>query len=318
MIPPVSPVMIFGATGTVGRATAQVLAQQGMKVIAAGRSDPDIEGVEFAKADVQNAASIETIFNTHAPGAIISCLASRTGAPEDAWRIDHDAHQHILKAAIAARVQHFVLLSAICVQKPRLAFQHAKLAFEASLQAAPLTWSIVRPTALFKSLSGQVERVQSGKPYLMFGNGKLTACKPISDRDLGTYLASCLTDPDRQNTVLPIGGPGPALTPADMGAELFRLTGQPPKYRRAPLGMLRGIERILRLCGALSPRLKAKADLAAIGHYYASESMLVWDPKHQRYDADATPSFGQDHLFDTYRALLDGTEVLDRGDHAVF
>ncbi len=318
MIQPASPVLIFGATGTVGRATAQVLAKQGHNVIAAGRRDPGTEGVQFAKVDVQDPSALKTVFTSHRPGAVISCLASRTGAPADAWAIDHDAHQAILTAAVAAQVQHFVLLSAICVQKPRLAFQHAKLAFEATLQNAPVTWSIVRPTALFKSLSGQVERVRSGKPYLMFGDGRLTACTPISDHDLGTYLASCLTDPSRQNATLPIGGPGPALTPAEMGAALFRLTGQPPKYRRVPLALLKAIGSLLRLGGTFSPRLKAKADLAAIGHYYASESMLVWDADQHRYDPASTPSFGQDHLFDYYRALLDRTEVLDRGDHAVF
>ena len=67
-----------------------------------------------------------------------------------------------------ARTQ-MVLLSAICVQKPLLAFQHAKLAFEKHLIKSGLTYSIVRPTAFFKSLSGQVERVRRGKPFLIFG-----------------------------------------------------------------------------------------------------------------------------------------------------
>ena len=42
----------------------------------------------------------------------------------------------------------------------------------------------MRPTAFFKSLSGQVERVRGGRPFLLFGDGTLTACKPISDADL--------------------------------------------------------------------------------------------------------------------------------------
>jgi divinyl chlorophyllide a 8-vinyl-reductase len=54
--------------------------------------------------------------------ALVSCLASRTGSPKDAWAIDHQAHLHALQAAQKAGVQHFVLLSAICVQKPLLAF----------------------------------------------------------------------------------------------------------------------------------------------------------------------------------------------------
>ncbi len=61
-------------------------------------------------------------------------------------------------------MRQFILLSAICVQKPKLAFQHAKLAFEQKLMASGLTYSIVGH-GLFKSLSGQVERVKQGKAF---------------------------------------------------------------------------------------------------------------------------------------------------------
>ena len=59
-------------------------------------------------------------------------------------------------------IGRFVLVSAICVQRPRLAFQHAKLAFEAELAASQLDWTVLRPTALMKSLSGQLARVRPG------------------------------------------------------------------------------------------------------------------------------------------------------------
>jgi hypothetical protein len=42
-----------------------------------------------------------------------------------------------LHTAQAAGVKHFVLLSAICVQKPLLVFQQAKLAFENALRNNP-------------------------------------------------------------------------------------------------------------------------------------------------------------------------------------
>jgi hypothetical protein len=76
---------------------------------------------------------------------------------KDSWDIDYQATLNVLNAARKAGASHFVLLSAICVQKPLLEFQHAKLKFEAALQAAgDITYSIVRPTAFFKSLAGQV------------------------------------------------------------------------------------------------------------------------------------------------------------------
>ena len=120
-----------------------------------------------------------------------------------------------------------MLLSAICVQRPLLAFQHAKLAFEKVLVESGLAYSIVRPTAFFKSLSGQIERVRRGKPFLVFGDGTLTSIKPISDDDLAAYLAAyladCLEDQGRRDRVLPIGGPGAAITPRQQGERLFAL-----------------------------------------------------------------------------------------------
>ena len=235
--------------------------------------------------------------------AVISCMASRTGVPRDAWAIDHQAHVDVLSAARDAGVGQFVLLSAICVQKPLLAFQHAKLAFERTLIESGMTWSIVRPTAYFKSLSGQFERVRQGKPYLMFGTGELTACKPVSDRDLAGYLADCLQDPAKQNRVLPIGGPGEAITPRRQGEELFALLGRKPRFRRVPVALLDAIIAGLGVASRLRPTLAEKAELARIGRYYATESMLVLDPRTGRYDADATPSTGTETLFDYYRAL---------------
>jgi divinyl chlorophyllide a 8-vinyl-reductase len=186
------------------------------------------------------------------------------------------------------------------------------------LQASPLTWSIVRPTAYFKSLSGQVARVQQGRPFLVFGNGKLTACKPISDADLGRYLTLCLTDATKQNCILPIGGPGPAITPLDQVTTLERLFQRPVPVKHVPVALMTGIIALLSGLGALSPSLRAKAELARIGRYYATQSMLAWDASANRYDAAATPEFGSDRLEDHYAAMLRGESGDDRGAHAVF
>ena len=66
------------------------------------------------------------------------------------------------------------------------------------------------------------------------------------------------------------------------------------------------------------PALAAKAELARIGRYYATESMLVLNPTTGRYDADATPEHGLDTLQQHHARLLAGTATDDRGDHAVF
>ena len=325
-------VFVIGATGTIGRATVRALLNQGYEVIcfarqcagAGGALLPEqtttlFDGASIRYGDVSNPISLKDQgFKGERFDVLVSCLASRTGNPKDAWAIDHQAHMHVLEAAKQAGVNHFILLSAICVQKPLLAFQHAKLAFEKALVQSGMTYSIVRPTAFFKSLSGQLERVKKGKPFLLFGDGTLTACKPISDNDLGDYITGCIHDQTRHNRILPIGGPGAAITPREQGEKLFELLGQEVRFKQIPVVMMDVIIAVLSFLGRVIPSLADKAELARIGRYYATESMLVWDEQSGSYDASATPSTGTQTLFDFYADLVQGGEAPERGDHAVF
>ena len=317
-------VFVIGASGTIGQATVRVLLRHGHEVVclvrpSAGAKGKLPPGATVRYGDVSNAASLANDgFCGEQFDVLVSCLASRTGTPKDAWAIDHDAQFLALNAAKAAGVTHVVLLSAICVQKPLLAFQQAKLAYEKALIESGLTYSIVRATAFFKSLSGQVERVKAGKPFLVFGDGALTACKPISDDDLGDYLAGCIDDTSRHNRILPIGGPGEAITPRQQGERLLELLGQPPRFKHVPVALLDVIIATLSLLGRVAPPLADKAELARIGRYYATESMLVWDAAAGRYDAVATPSTGSDTLFNYYGRLVRGEATAERGEHAVF
>ena len=325
-------VFMLGATGTIGRATVQALLACGHEVVcfvrpragvggllAAQDSARLLHGATLRLGDATAAASlVRDGFRGERFDALVSCMASRSGAPADAWAVDHLAHAHALRAAQDAGVTHIVQLSAICVQKPLLAFQHAKLAFEKKLIDSGVGYSIVRPTAFFKSLSGQIDRVRQGKPFLVFGDGTLTACKPVSDADVAAYLADCLSDPQRRNRVLPVGGPGPAITPREQGEELFRLLGRPARFRHVPVGLLDAIVGGLGAVGRVVPAMAAKAELARIGRYYATESMLLLNPLTGRYDAAATPSTGHETLFDFYARCIGGAAMPQRGDHAVF
>jgi divinyl chlorophyllide a 8-vinyl-reductase len=282
-------------------------------------NEEQLAGAAVRVGDVTNVSSLASEgFRGERFDALVSCMASRTGAPKDAWAVDYQAHVNALLAAQEARVEHFVLLSAMCVQKPLLAFQQAKLAFEKRLIESGMAYTIVRPTAFFKSLSGQVERVRRGRPFLVFGDGRLTACKPISDDDLAEYLVDCLEDESRRNVILPIGGPGAAVTPREQGEHLFALLGRTPRFREVPIAVLDGAIGLLGVLGRVVPALADKAELARIGRYYATQSMLVLNPQTDRYDAAATPSTGTETLLDFYTRLVNGAPIPQRGDHAVF
>jgi divinyl chlorophyllide a 8-vinyl-reductase len=249
--------------------------------------------------------------------ALVSCIASRSGGLKDSEQVEYEANRNLLHWAQSNDVEHFTLLSAICVQKPRLAFQWAKLRFEGELEASGLAYSIVRPTAFFKSLSGQLGRVKAGKPFLLFGDGQLTRCKPIAEADLAQFLRLTLEDKHYAG-LQPIGGPGPAITPLAQAEMLARLTGQTLRTRSVPPGLLAGIAATLTAPGKLFSQLADKAEFARIGHYYATESMLLWDPIKQCYEEAATPEFGSITLEESYKSQLAGDDSQALGTHAMF
>lgn len=287
-------VLVVGATGYIGRHAVRELVHRGHSVLCLARrragiggsmDEPAIRGAlpgaELRFADVTDPASLAAALP---PGerldAVISCLATRTGGAVDAWRIEHDANLHV---------------------------------------DSGLRYSIVRPTAFFKSLCGQVRAVARGKPFVVFGNGELTACKPIGEPDVARLLTDCLDDPSKHDAILPVGGPGPAITPREQGELLFQLCGRPPRFRHVPVRLFDAIVTTLGALSRVIPPLRDKAELAHIGRYYATESMLVWDDQAGRYDEAATPSFGEQTLREVYaRVLREGLRGQELGDHAMF
>jgi divinyl chlorophyllide a 8-vinyl-reductase len=326
-------VFVVGATGYIGKFVTRELVARGYKVVSFARSRSgvkastaeeqvrqELKGSEVRFGDVCNPESLRRDgLRGERFDAVISCLTSRSGGVSDSWNIDYQATRNALDAGISAGISHFVLLSAICVQKPMLEFQRAKLKFEKELTESGVTWSIVRPTAFFKSIAGQVEAVKNGKSYKMFGNGELTACKPISEADLARFIVDCLEDPEKENRILPIGGPGNAITNLDQARLLFELLGREPKLQKIPIQIFDVIIPVLTLLAKFLPQFEDKAELARIGKYYSSESMLVLNPVTGKYDADATPSYGSDTLRDFYkRVLKEGLAGQELGEHSLF
>lgn len=325
-------IFVAGASGYIGRHVAAELAARGHQVVCLLRDRSGVGGqmtreqaqallpdCELRFGDVTSRQSLLSKgFRGEQFDAVYCCLASRHGGIADSWRIDYTASRQLLELGQAAGARHFVLLSAICVQKPCLAFQHAKLRMEQSLAESGITYSIVRPTAYFKSLAGQIEAVKRGRPYVMFG-GAAAACKPIAETDLAAFMADCLEDVRLQNRILPIGGPGEALTAKQRAELLFELMGQKPRFLEVPVSVFTGLIAVMEFLTRLLPGLQDKAEFARIGRYYGTESMLLLDPQTGAYSAAATPSYGRRTLRDFYQdALANGLAGQELGEHSVF
>jgi len=291
--------VIAGATGYIGKSVVRESVRQGYKTIALVRDKSKVgskegkalygqffEGAEVVECDVTNPQQLtKTMESIKADGsdidAVVSCLASRSGIKKDAYAIDYQASKNCLDAGIATGARHYVLLSAFCCKNPWLQFQQAKLKFEADLAGQDsMTHTIVRPTAFFKSVSGQLEVVQQGAPFVMFGDGKVTRCNPIAEADLATYLVDSITEESRRNKNIDLGGPDDPLTMLKQGEMLFNAVGKEPNFFFAPLWLFDVIIDSLQWVSDTfeSEKFENAAELGRIGKYYAVEDMLTTEP----------------------------------------
>jgi divinyl chlorophyllide a 8-vinyl-reductase len=295
-------VAVVGASGYIGKAVVRECVRRGYATTAVTRpaSSLTFEGADMGRAESSDLASITQCFKEAQTEVVICCLASRSGTPADSLQVDYEASVNCLKAAQACGARHFVLLSAFCVAKPDLGFQLAKLKTEAVLEAqTDVTFSVVRPTAFFKSLSGQVEIVRGGGPFVYFdlGNGRSATCNPISEADLAMAIVDTVADPARSSQggapVWNVGGPDAGVSMKRQGEliadAIASATGEErkePWLLGVPIGVFDGIVGAIEWAADLTgnPGVRDAWELGKIGRYYAVEDMLTTEPA-ERYGA---------------------------------
>merc|ERR1712216_1035071 len=83
-----------------------------------------------------------------------------------------------------------------------------------------------------------------------------------------------ITMKDRWNKILPVGGPGEAVTPLQQSQILFNLFGLEPKYIKVPIAVFDAIIGTIEFFSKFFPSLVDTAEFAKIGRYYATEDMV--------------------------------------------
>lgn len=295
--------IIAGATGYIGRAVVRECVARGYNTVSLVRNvtyaltDEALSGSSLVKCDVGNEDELKTIVQEIAGGKhllesstvttplpidiMVSCLASASGIESEVYAIDYAATLSFLNAGRANQARHFVLLSAFCCRNPLLKLQQAKLKFEAKLaEQQDMTYSIIRPTAFFKSVSGQFESILKGNSYVLFGDGSVTHCNPICERDLATYMCDSALESfekERWGKILNIGGPDEPLSNRKLAEMMFESIGKKPKFVYVPteifdisIGMIEWIAK-----NFPSQKWEDVLETAKIGKYYAVEDMLT-------------------------------------------
>nr|CAD1833383.1 unnamed protein product [Ananas comosus var. bracteatus] len=292
-------VLVTGATGYIGRFVVRELLRRGFAVVAVarersgirGRDGPDrtlslLSGASVVFSDVADPAALDRSLSAlgRRVDAVVCCLASRSGGVRDSWKIDYAAARNTLLSARRLGAAHFVLLSAICVQKPLLEFQRAKLKFESELQSLAaadenFTFSIVRPPPSSRAWAGRSRPSRAASP---------TSCSATEgyQQDPADWRARKGADA--------IGSGGVAVPLIGPRAEVLEGADWDNGFR----------DQRVRCFVEGVPSLEDAAEFGRIGRYYAAESMLVLDPETGEYSAEKTPSYGKDTLEDFFARVI--------------
>jgi divinyl chlorophyllide a 8-vinyl-reductase len=292
-------ILIVGATGYIGSAVVAESVRQGHDVIAVTRAPVEegrFDGAEVVVADVAEPASIAKAFNRKVD-AVISCLACRSGLPKDFDDIDYKATLNVLNAAQENGTEKFVLLSAICVRKPDLPLQLAKLKMEDALIRSGIDYTIVRPTAYFWVFDAQTKMIAKGKPGYVVGTGDQACHNPIAKEDLAEFLVGSVDNSERKNRVFIVGGPevpDNIVTYKESLLMVFESMGKEPKIVSIPGWVLTAMIRLTWFIGLFVRKIGVFSQFLKITHYY-----LVNDMRAPGYGAMTL----KQHLMDTKRKI---------------
>lgn len=271
-------VLIVGATGYIGQAVVAESVRQGYNVIAVARSkkgDSQFAGAALVLADVSDSASMAKVFDRRID-VVISCLACRSGLPKDFDDIDYKATLNVLNAALAAGTKKFILLSAICVRKPELPLQLAKLKMEDELMRSGIDYTIVRPTAYFWVFDAQTRRIAAGKPGFVVGSGDQARHNPIAREDLAEFMVSGIGNSEHRNRIFILGGPevpDNILSHRESLRLIFDVVGKEPRIISIPDWAYMALVRITWFIGLFTRRVAVFSAWLSVVHYYLVNDM---------------------------------------------
>ncbi len=218
-------ILLTGATGTVGSATAAALQAAGARFRVGSRSPVKAQslGVPVVEFDWDRPATFEPAFT----GADQVFLLSPVSDKEPEYGTGAAA------AARRAGVRHIVKLSVIGADaEPGLAIARLHRATERAIEHSGIAWTMLRPTFFAQNFINHygVDPFKNGPVYLPHGQG---AASWVDARDVGEVAARTLTETGHEGQAYTLTG-GEAVTTADAIATLGEALARHYEYVDGP------------------------------------------------------------------------------------
>jgi uncharacterized protein YbjT (DUF2867 family) len=267
-------ILVIGGTGHLGTALIPRLTARDSHVRVLTR-DPERarqhlgDAPEFARGDVRDPRSLTAAM--HGVERVVSAVTGFGPGGIGPRVVDFEGNVNLIRAAEAAGVRRFVLLSMHDARSDHpLELARMKCQAEDAVRASRLDWTIVRPTAFMALWAGIVGDpiVNKGKT-IVFGKGD-NPINFISERDAAHFVELAIFDPDLSGAVLEIGGPDD-LTFNQVVQQIEVAAGRTAAVKHVPLPVMRLAQLLLR---------PIKPDIAAM-----IRAGVAFDTMNMRFDA---------------------------------
>lgn len=242
-------VVLAGAFGNLGAQILKRLVDDGHEVVAAGRKERQLEGLEgkyrFAQIDVNDPATLEGLCD----GAqVLISTVGLTGASktQSCYDVDYEGNMNLYREAKRAGVERFNYVSVIACDDPeagKIPMLNAKLMFENELRAGDMDYVIYRPTGYFYDIV-KVFRpyIEKGEMQLLKGYGGVKA-NVVDCPDFAAFIVEHMLD---KNALYEVGGKE-TYTYEQMAKLCFDAAGKPTVIKYAPkwlFGVLANLPKI--------------------------------------------------------------------------
>lgn len=283
-------ILIAGGSGTLGTRLLALLADRGSDVRVLSRNPAKTrplvgDRVQIAPGDVRDIDSVDQA--VAGAGTVVSAITGFGTARDVTPRtVDWEGNANLIRAAKAAGVEHFVLLS-VCQAAPDHPIElfRMKHRAEEELRASGLAWTIIRPTAYMETWLGILGAplIDSGSTRI-FGRGE-NPINFVSAHDVAHVVDLAVADPTMRGATIEVGGPE-NLTMKQVVETFQALTGTRGKVSHVPLPMMRVMSAMMK---PLNPAMAA-----------LTQAAVVMDTRDMTFDASETrrryPSIPLTHL----------------------
>ena len=244
--------LVTGATGSLGRRIVRQLREQEQSVrafvrLTANYAELEDRGAEIFIGDLKEVRDIAKACQG------VKYIISAHGSDKNAQALDYRANIELIDRAVANKIEHFVFISVLGVDR---GYQDsptfkAKREVEKYLTQSGLNYTILRPSGFANNLLPLAERFRDTGIYLLIGDSK-NRSSIVSTDDLAKIAIASVTTAAAKNQIFAVGGPD-VLRREDIPQIFSRIFKREPIIINPPLMIFDGLRTGI---GLINPQLQ--------------------------------------------------------------